>query len=275
MSTIDKTGIQTGQTIEAAQILGIIEALDGTNSSDIIINGKLNVDNNLTITGNITGSDLIITSSNFSVLANGSGNSIINLAAGTETDITITEDQKIEINTPLLDLTNGKISITGSVGFNYDIIPDRTLVISGSGVTIKGPAELTLPSGSGTQDFGVSGAYQVSWDATVTQNFFEDDFIRLNWDNSGQYSLAIMQDPSNGQVNIINNEEGTYTHFNAEVASGGVFISEILENSSNSTTLKAPRGGTSFPFYKILIVHSDSAVYGVQNMYAIIEKLIN
>ena len=41
MPTIDKTGIQTGQTITAAQILGIIEALDGTDTTDIILGGRV------------------------------------------------------------------------------------------------------------------------------------------------------------------------------------------------------------------------------------------
>ena len=63
--------------------------------------------------------------------------------------------------------------------------------------------------------------------------------------------------------------------FTEDVSKNRLHIKEIVENSSNSTTIKAPEGGTSFPFYKILIVHSDSATYSTTNMYAIIEKLIN
>ena len=39
MATIPKTGITTGQAITAAQILNIIEALDGTDSTDIVLDG--------------------------------------------------------------------------------------------------------------------------------------------------------------------------------------------------------------------------------------------
>lgn len=39
MATIPKTGISTGQAITAAQILNIIEALDGTDATDIVLGG--------------------------------------------------------------------------------------------------------------------------------------------------------------------------------------------------------------------------------------------
>ena len=39
MATIPKTGISTGQAITAAQILNIIEALDGTDATDIVLDG--------------------------------------------------------------------------------------------------------------------------------------------------------------------------------------------------------------------------------------------
>lgn len=39
MATIPKTGIVTGQAITAAQILNIIEALDGTDATDIVLDG--------------------------------------------------------------------------------------------------------------------------------------------------------------------------------------------------------------------------------------------
>ena len=43
MATIPKTGIVTGQAITTTQILNIIEALDGTNSTDVSIKGALSL----------------------------------------------------------------------------------------------------------------------------------------------------------------------------------------------------------------------------------------
>ena len=39
MATISKTGIATGQNITATQILNIIQALDGTDATDIVLDG--------------------------------------------------------------------------------------------------------------------------------------------------------------------------------------------------------------------------------------------
>lgn len=305
MPTIDKTGIQTNQTITAAQILGIIEALDGTDTTDIILDGDTTLNGTTTFTNQVniapsqasTGTNVLTVDGSGRIFKTGSygtGGSVNVPTLQEVTDQGSSTDNSLTITGSITTTANANISGFITVGdsnlrlrespASFGLPPTGILQsdsrfrvaddleasnISGSTVT------LMIDSGSSVQNFGVSGAYQVSWDATVTQNFFEDDFLRLNWNNSGQYSLAIMQDPDAGKVNIINNEEGTYTHFNVEAASGGVVISEILENSSNSTTLKAPMGGTSFPFYKILIVHSDVATYGDQNMYAVIEKLIN
>ena len=45
MATISKTGIATGQNITAAQITNIIDALDGTDTTDINIKGTLTLPN--------------------------------------------------------------------------------------------------------------------------------------------------------------------------------------------------------------------------------------
>jgi len=39
MATIPKTGISTGDAIQASQILNIIQALDGTDATDIVLDG--------------------------------------------------------------------------------------------------------------------------------------------------------------------------------------------------------------------------------------------
>ena len=70
--------------------------------------------NDLTITGNITASDLIITSSNFAVIAKGAGDDVIQLAAGNDSDIYIKGDDYIRLN-------NNHIQITGSITASSDI----------------------------------------------------------------------------------------------------------------------------------------------------------
>ena len=56
MATIDKTGIVTSQTIQAAHITNIIDALDGTTAASIVVTGGLTGSLQGDIRGNISGS---------------------------------------------------------------------------------------------------------------------------------------------------------------------------------------------------------------------------
>ena len=53
MATIPKTGISTGQAVQASQILNIIEALDGTNATDIVLDGIATLNSTTTFTGQV------------------------------------------------------------------------------------------------------------------------------------------------------------------------------------------------------------------------------
>lgn len=53
MATIPKTGISTGQAITAAQILNIIQALDGTDATDIVLDGIATLNGTTTFTGQV------------------------------------------------------------------------------------------------------------------------------------------------------------------------------------------------------------------------------
>jgi hypothetical protein len=53
MATIPKTGISTGDAIQADQILNIINALDGTDSTDIVLDGIATLNGTTTFTGQV------------------------------------------------------------------------------------------------------------------------------------------------------------------------------------------------------------------------------
>lgn len=53
MATIPKTGISTGDAIQASQILNIIQALDGTDATDIVLDGIVTLNGTTTFTGQV------------------------------------------------------------------------------------------------------------------------------------------------------------------------------------------------------------------------------
>ncbi len=94
MATIPKTGIVTGQAITAAQILNIIEALDGTDSTDIVLDGIVTL-NGVTqaSTGTnvltIDGSGRVYKTGSYSAGGSGGSVSITALNGGTSVDIQV------------------------------------------------------------------------------------------------------------------------------------------------------------------------------------------
>ena len=70
MATIPKTGITNGQTIQASQITNIIDALDGTTSNELIIDGAI------TASAGITGSITNAISSSYAVSSSHAASSL-------------------------------------------------------------------------------------------------------------------------------------------------------------------------------------------------------
>ena len=105
MATIPKTGIVTGQAITSAQILNIIEALDGTDSTDIVLDGIATLNGTTTFTGQVniapsqasTGTNVltvdnsgrIYKTGSYSAGGSGGSVSITALNGGTSVDIQV------------------------------------------------------------------------------------------------------------------------------------------------------------------------------------------
>ena len=105
MATIPKTGISTGQAITSAQILNIIEALDGTDSTDIVLDGIATLNGTTTFTGQVniapsqasTGTNVltvdnsgrIYKTGSYSAGGSGGSVSITALNGGTSVDIQV------------------------------------------------------------------------------------------------------------------------------------------------------------------------------------------
>jgi len=86
--------------------------------------------NDLTITGNITGSDLVITASNFAVIAKGTGDDVISLIAGADGDIFIQGEDHINLNNRSIRITGSHtgVSIFGDITSSADISASGNLI---------------------------------------------------------------------------------------------------------------------------------------------------
>ena len=136
------------------------------------------------------------------------------------------------------------------------------------------PLQMTMPSGSSKQSFGVGGYYRVSWDdGDADHTFWEDDNIRLSYDVSGvDIEGRIMTDPSTGEIHITLNKDGTRAALDKQVSDNGFDLnSTIGSDDKDEYTFAAPLDPT-WPFYKVTVIKT-SATHN-SGFYAIIEKFI-
>ena len=195
--------------------------------------------NDLTITGNITASDLIITSSNFAVIARGAGNDIIQLASGVDSDIYIKGDDYISLN-------NDQVRITGSLyqtegvayfqpdEFTVDALGDSVLSI-GQGATqnvkigvsttsteVRGPLTASIISASNIV-YGKTGSFshlQGNSPITVGDSITFQQSITSSGDISSSGFLFITAsklDPAS-QVLTYNTESGEVHYANFHIS---------------------------------------------------------
>lgn len=114
MATIPKTGITTGQAITAAQILNIIEALDGTDSTDIVLDGIATLNGTTTFTGQVniaptqasTGTNVLTVDGSGRIYKTGSYS-----AGGSGGSVSITADNA---STDFVDIQVSPSPITGT-----------------------------------------------------------------------------------------------------------------------------------------------------------------
>ena len=113
MATIPKTGIVTGQAITSAQILNIIEALDGTDATDIVLDGIATLNGTTTFTGQVniaptqavTGTNVLTVDSSGRIYKTGS------YSAGGGASVSITADNT---STDFVDIQTTPNTITGT-----------------------------------------------------------------------------------------------------------------------------------------------------------------
>ena len=114
MATIPKTGIVTGQAITSAQILNIIEALDGTDSTDIVLDGIATLNGTTTFTGQVniaptqanTGTNVLTVDGSGRIYKTGSYS-----AGGSSSPVSITADNG---STDFVDIQTTPNTITGT-----------------------------------------------------------------------------------------------------------------------------------------------------------------
>jgi hypothetical protein len=103
MATIPKTGISTGQAITATQILNIIQALDGTDATDIVLDGIVTLNG---VTQASTGTNVLTIDGSGRVYKTGSYS-----AGGSGGSVSITADNS---STEYVDIQVSPSPITGT-----------------------------------------------------------------------------------------------------------------------------------------------------------------
>ena len=145
MATISTSGIEAGKIIRSAHVLRIIEALDGTETNDILISGSLIATGSVGITGSM---DVIgnVTGSAFTGSFTGDGSGL----TGVTGEWDGTHDGNAEIT--------GSFNVSGSTGLTGSLEVSGSVTLSGS---FSGSFE-----GDGTNLTGITA----EWDGTHDGN---------------------------------------------------------------------------------------------------------
>jgi hypothetical protein len=153
--------------------------------------------NDLTITGNITASNLIITASNFAVTARGAGDDIIHLAAGVDSDIYIKGDDYIRLN-------NNQIRITGSITASANI--------SASGIVYAETGSFSHLQGNSPITVGDSTTFQQS--ITASGDISASGFLFITASEFDPASQILTFNTESGAVHYANFHISTSTSTN-------------------------------------------------------------
>lgn len=111
MATIPKTGISTGQAITATQILNIIQALDGTDATDIVLDGIVTLNG---VTQASTGTNVLTIDGSGRVYKTGS----YSTGGGSGGSVSITADNS---STEYIDIQVTPSPITGTGTISADL----------------------------------------------------------------------------------------------------------------------------------------------------------
>ena len=152
MATISTSGIEAGRIIRSAHVLRIIEALDGTETNDILISGSLISTGSVGITGSMD------------VVGNITGSAFTGSFAGDGTNLTGVTGEWDGTHNGNADIT-GSFNVSGSTGLTGSLDVSGSVVLSGS---FSGSYE-----GDGTNLTGITAEWDGSHNgnANITGSF--------------------------------------------------------------------------------------------------------
>lgn len=280
---------------------------DTTPSATLDVNGNINTTSHITASGNVSSS--AASTASFGTYL-GDGSQLTGLPSPTFISSGSTSASAAP-NTGVVVEHSGStaFSVIGDVGTLFAIDDDLTgtllsvndisgipqLEVSASGLvelskgpliansfatgsTANGapssPLQMTIPSASSAQLFGVGGYFRASWDDGDSDHiWFEDDNIRLSYDLSGvDIEGTIMTDPASGEIHISLDKDGTRTALDKQVSDGIFDLNAVIGTDQTDRYIFAAPTDPTWPYYKIEVTRT-SATHG-SGFYAIVEKFI-
>ena len=137
------------------------------------------------------------------------------------------------------------------------------------------PLQMTIPSGSSKQLYGVGGYYRASWDDGAADFvWFQDDYIKLSYDQSGvDIEGTIIKDAAgSNEIHISLDKDGTRSALDKQVSDGIFDLNATIGTDQTDRYIFAAPLDPTWPYYKIELTRT-SAAHG-SGFYAIVEKFI-
>ncbi len=206
MATIPKTGISTGDAIQASQILNIIQALDGTDATDIVLDGIVTLNG---VTQASTGTNVLTIDGNGRVYKTGSyssgGGSVSGVTSFTNTNGTfISAGTENSTATGAVTMGTIDLSASGTKNINTVLRGDNTF---GTPTTASHAltASLTINATNATNatNFTISNGikfnentattytHNITASGNVTGTGNNGDNIKIKAANGSQYNDSV------------------------------------------------------------------------------------
>ena len=275
MATISKTGIATGQNITAAQITNIIDALDGTDTTDINIKGTLTLPNISDVSASLA---TALASSGTSFTAAGISGSLGTNATLIRSLTAAGISGSLGANASLIK-TLTSAGISGSLGANASLI--RTLTSAGISGSVVGAT--SLGTGATTVNIGPS-AGRLTLDSTgilntdkayfygnsgagalnvgISNSSTDDANNRAVFNVNASTSVLKMRgkDASNNQVSASFTNFGTYTELTSGNVGPSSGIPSFFINNSRSAGTKIGFGNGKTSNDKVIVYTANNTL---------------
>ena len=234
----------------------------------------------LAVSGSFTTTGSAIMSSSNSDIAlsvQGSGSTVFNIIGSEGTLFAIEDDLDGTLFTvndrsgiPMFEVSSsGLVEID-----NGSLIANTYETGSIANGSPSSPLQMTLPSGSSKQLYGVGGYFRASWDDGDSDFvWFQDDNIRLSYDLSGvDIEGTIIKDPASGEIHISLDKDGTRSALDKQVSDGIFDLNATMGTDTTDIYIFAAPTDPTWPYYRIELTRT-SATHG-SGFYAIVEKFI-